>query len=111
MNEQEFRILVQPARVTFRVRGDTIEASSRPSIISVQPRRVTLAQRPTTLQVRPYRAVFKILEGQRGLPGADAVREVYYQDTDPVVTQPSINFKRGFFPVHPDIPTLLVFKP
>ncbi len=38
-------------------------------------------------------------------------QEVFYQDTDPLVTYPAINFKRGFFPAHPDIPTLLVFKP
>ncbi len=110
MNEQEFRILVQPARVTFKVRGDTIEASSRPSIISVQPRRVTYAQRPTTIQVRPYRAVFRILEGQQGPPGVNAVREVYAQPTDPVVTQPSINFKTGNWP-DPDLADMMVYEP
>ncbi len=45
-----------------------------------------------------------------GSPSA-GLREVFYQDVDPIVEMPSINFKRGFFPAHPDIPTMLVFRP
>ncbi len=37
--------------------------------------------------------------------------EVYYQATDPVVTWPAINFKEGYFPGHPTIPAMVVFKP
>ncbi len=52
-------------------------------------------------------------QGIQGIPGPTGVglQEVFYQSTDPVVTYPAINFKAGFFPAHPDIPTLLVYKP
>ena len=44
--------------------------------------------------------------------GSSYVRqEVFYQDTDPSVSYPAINFKEGVFPAYPDVPVMLVNVP
>ncbi len=67
---------------------------------------------PFQLVIKPYQQFkFRLGRGERG-PAGVGLQEVFYQDIDPPgVTYPAINFAGGYFPAHPEIPVMKVFKP